>query len=1135
MIYRLLGPLEVARTPGPESGTDLVDLGPRKQRAVLAVLLLNRGRVVSTDRIIDALWSREAPASAVSSLQAYISNLRRVLRTESGATSPIVRQPPGYVLDITRDEVDLTVFLDDAETARRHADAGEWERALEVTDRALATVRGSLLEDLRDEPWVQVASVGFEEVRTECRETLITTLLALGRLAPALVEATRLYGEFPLRDRTCWLRMLALHRAGRSPEALDQFTVHVGRLDAELGLRPGAELIDLQGAILRHEPGLAAWPRTPGWTGAHEVPAPAPVPTPDPDAQGETGRAFVGRAAESDVIDGMLDEVRAGSARWLVLTGPAGIGKSRLAEECDARTVAAGGMTVWARCLEDDGAPAWWPIRRMLRELGVDADAALIPPTGVEPDEARFAVYERVLRAIETCAVERGPLTVVIDDVQWADPTSLRCLRYLTGALHRERAWFVLTLRDSEVRSGVAKFVDTVLHREGSRHIVVPALAEAEVAALARHVCGEELAPTEARLLAERTGGNPLFVSEYARLPRDERLAGEIPMAVRAVLGRRLTAVEPAVLQLLRVAAVIGDTIEIDILSAATKLDLDVLADHLDDAADEHIIVTDPSVRGYAFAHGLLRDEVLAEIPELRRQRIHAQVADALAGSADPDRSTRRAQHLTAALSVSDPRVVLDACTDAAREATERWNSETAAQWWEAAVHAFDLLPSADQPPGARDDLLVARVEALARAGRGQTVLDVVDAGLLAAVRDGRTTTAGRLAAALMRSAGAWPWMSYGKNPGPVLERLFGLEPFVADDSAAHVRVLATLAVGSCYHPDSAVPDELSNRALGIARATGDPDIIADALLGRILLYSGVATHSHESVQLIDELFALRHRQSRFDDVIAHAAASMARMNLADVDSAARHVRQGIVGCDLLRLPVVRVQLRWMEATLASWHGDFDETRRQYETARQFHLQTELYVAGSDDLAANTLEWEHGMLADAEPGFVEPDLWRIAISAAQGDAESAARDIGRWEPRRGPFTWTTLGHRTLIARVIADLELVEYADTFIELLAPFVDRIATVGQVGVIGSVAEASARLHALRGRIEEAEAMLDRAEEIATRTSSRPTLLRCRLLRAQLREASPGRDRAIEQVAVDAVGLGMFGLAAYARSTSR
>ncbi len=1137
MMYRLLGPLEVVRVastadPAVPPSESQVDLGPRKQRAVLAVLLLNRRRVVSTDRLIDALWQDEAPASAMASIQAYISNLRRVLRGESGAASPIVRQPPGYVLDIPAESVDLARFLDDAETARRHAENGEWEFALDTADRALDSVRGHLLEDLRDEHWVEVAAASFDEVRTECRETRITALLALGRLAPALVDATELCSEFPFRDRTCWLRMLALHRAGRSSEALEQFRVHETRLDAELGLRPGTELTDLQGAILRHEPGLAAWPRTPGWTGAEEVPTPAaptvPAPTPAPGL----GRIFVGRTSETGVLDRMLDEVRSGATRWVVLTGPAGIGKTRLAEECDARTAAIGGNTVWARCLEDDGAPAWWPIRRILRELGADADTTLIPPTGVESDEARFAVYERVLGVVETAATQTPVLTVVLDDIQWADPISLRCLLYLVGALHKRGVWFVCTLRDSETTPGVQRFVDAVLHGEGNRHIDVPALAEPEVAALAGHVSGAPLGADEARLLAERTGGNPLFVSEYARLPRDERLDGGIPMAVRSVLARRLAAVEPAVLQVLRVAAVVGDTIEMDILAGATRLDPDTLADYLDDAADERIIVADPGLRGYAFAHGLLRDEVLAAIPALRRQRMHARVAEVLADSSDPDRAGRRARHLMAALPLVDARVVLDACVTAAREATERWNSEEAARWWDDAVRAFDLLPAAERSPGDRDDLLVARVEALARAGRGQTVLDVVDAGLLDAVRDGRTSTAGRLAAALLRAAGAWPWVSYGKDPGPVLDRLAALEPFVAADRAAHARVLAALAVGSCYHPDSSVPDGMSRTALEIARGLADPDVVADALLGRILLYSGVATHSRESARLTDELLALPHQQARFDEVIAHAVASMTLMNLGDVDAATSHVRLGIAGCDLLRLPVLRVQLRWMEATLAAWHGDFAETRRHYDTATQFHLQTELYTAGSSDLATNTLEWEYGTLADADPGTVEPDSWSIAIAGARRDTATVIRDIEQWAAKGAPFTWTTLGHRTLIARVVADLALVDYAEMFLELLDPFTDRIATVGQVGVIGSVAEVCARLQALLGRTDAAAALLDRAEDLATRTSSPPTLLRCRLLRAQLRPDSPERSREIAAIADEAARTGMLGLAAYARS---
>ena len=253
----------------------------------------------------------------------------------------------------------------------------------------------------------------------------------------------------------------------------------------------------------------------------------------------------------------MLDDVRRGSPRWLILTGPAGIGKTRFAEECSSRTTSIRGATVWARCPEDDGTPPWWPIRRLVRELGADADFVLTPPTDIDPDEARFAVYERVRTTIEAAAKD-ALLTVVIDDIQWADPTSLRCLTYLVGAMTSARVWFVSTLRDSEVGPAVRKFEEAVLHGEGNRTMIVPALAQGEVATLARCVSGDTLDDAEARTLAERTGGNPLFVSEYARLPRNERLGDGIPVAVRSVLGRRLAAVEPAVLQDLRVAAVIG-------------------------------------------------------------------------------------------------------------------------------------------------------------------------------------------------------------------------------------------------------------------------------------------------------------------------------------------------------------------------------------------------------------------------------------------------------------------------------------------------------------------------------------------------------------------------------------------------
>ena len=155
MRYRLLGPLQVVQGDTP------VELGPPKQRAVLAVLLLAQGRVVSVDRLVDAVWGNDVPASATASLQAYISNLRRALRGGSGESrmaSPIVRRPPGYFLDVDPDTVDLTAFSAAGTRAAAAVESERWEEALAEADAALTSARGGLLEDLGDAPWLREAA-----------------------------------------------------------------------------------------------------------------------------------------------------------------------------------------------------------------------------------------------------------------------------------------------------------------------------------------------------------------------------------------------------------------------------------------------------------------------------------------------------------------------------------------------------------------------------------------------------------------------------------------------------------------------------------------------------------------------------------------------------------------------------------------------------------------------------------------------------------------------------------------------------------------------------------------------------------------------------------------------------------------
>ncbi|OKH68331.1 ATPase AAA [Mycobacterium sp. SWH-M5] len=1128
----MLGPLQVMHSGAP------VDIGAPKQRAVLAMLLLAGGRVVSVDRLIDAVWGDDPPASATASLQAYISNLRRALRDNSDAqvASPIVRQPPGYYLDVPADAVDLVQFTNGCAQAAQAVEEGRWVDALTAADEALALWRGPFLDDLRDEKWVTEDAARAAELRSECVDHRITALLALGRVPAALTAVAQLRSADPLSDRACWLHMLTLYRAGRASEALDTYTRYAQLLDDELGLVPGAELRELQTAILRQAPELVAWPRPPEWTGAEEVHTPAAPAAPVADVGTQRG-VLIGRDRELCIATDLLADVTAGETRWLVLSGPPGIGKTRLAEEiadrCDAEVV-------WVSCPDERSTPPWWPMRQLVRALGGDADEVLAVPSHADPDTARFQVYERVQALLESA---HRPLVVVIDDVQWADSTSASCLAYIAGTLRDHPVAMVLTVRDGDHSSEVARVLATVARGDGSRHLALCSLSSNDVAVLANQISEDVVDAAEARILAERTGGNPFFVSEYARLPRAER--GEIPVAVKSVLDRRLAGLDPDVLAVLRVAAVIGDPIDADVvpvLARVAKIDFDTLADHLDAAADERIVVNAHTGDGYAFAHGLLRDHLMAGLPALRRQRLHAQVAEVLAGNPSDDAITRRAQHLVAAQPLADPVEVVAACRLAAEAATQRWSSDIAAGWWQAALDAYDRVPVASRSDAERDALTVAMLEAHSRAGRGRTVLRYVERHLTEALRNERADTAGLVASVLLRSSGGWPWLAPGDDPGALLTLLQRAADMAAGHPAAGARVLAALGVGCCYHPDPAVSAGHLEHAEQLAEQTEDPDVLADVLMGRLITYSGVNERSHDIFEWMTRLNALQHSRFREDSVIAHSVATMSAMLLADIDLTERHLRAGVAGSEELQLPVLRAQLRWMEAVLATWRGDFDEAQRHHLIAAHVHEQTELYGAGSGLLAEVTLLREIGGPVPAGFGVTPADVERggqgmeamvciALLTIERGSRTEAAARLEYWVNSDRGHVWTNLGEAAWLAHLAADYELGEYAEPLLAALKPFTERIALIGQVGHAGPVALATARLHALRGDRARALADLAIAEDIARRTEAKPTLLRCALLACQLDDEGPTRRQAAAKLAADAEAMNMRGIAAQAR----
>jgi DNA-binding SARP family transcriptional activator len=242
--FRILGPLEVE----DETGTLL--LGGLKQRAVLALLLLEAPKAVSTDRLIDSLWAEQPPRTASTSLQNFISQLRKMLGADV-----LVTKPPGYALAITPDQVDLTRFRHLIATAR--ATTEPVQRATMMRE-ALDLWRGAPLADFEFEPFAQSEIARLKEERLAVVEERIDADLEAGRHAEIVGEVEALVDRHPTRERLRAHLMLALYRSGRQAEALGVYQDARRTLVDELGIEPGRDLQQLHGEILRQDAGLRA-------------------------------------------------------------------------------------------------------------------------------------------------------------------------------------------------------------------------------------------------------------------------------------------------------------------------------------------------------------------------------------------------------------------------------------------------------------------------------------------------------------------------------------------------------------------------------------------------------------------------------------------------------------------------------------------------------------------------------------------------------------------------------------------------------------------------------------------------------------------------------------------------------------
>jgi DNA-binding SARP family transcriptional activator/tetratricopeptide (TPR) repeat protein len=399
MEFRILGPVEVW------DGSQQLDLGGPKPRALLAVLLLQTNQVVPTDRLVDELWGEASPPTARNLVQVYVSRLRQALhrnRDGSATDQVLVTRPSGYLLRVKPGELDLDRFEGLTTQARRAAADGDLKRAAECWGAALVLWRGPALAGAASEVLRRTAVPRLEEARLVAVEERLETDLSLGRHVELVGELEVLVGEHPLRERLRRQLMLALYRSGRRAEALAVYRSTRQVLVEELGLEPSPALQELERAILlgHPAPAPAATTRQAGHHPALPV-APCQLP-PDIDD-------FTGREATTAQVQRLLESEEATAIVISAIAGKAGVGKTALAVHLAHRLrphFPDGQLYVNLRGAEAQALDPPDVLAMFLRALGVDG--ARIPEgleERVQQYRARLA-DRRVLVVLDNAASE---------------------------------------------------------------------------------------------------------------------------------------------------------------------------------------------------------------------------------------------------------------------------------------------------------------------------------------------------------------------------------------------------------------------------------------------------------------------------------------------------------------------------------------------------------------------------------------------------------------------------------------------------------------------------------------------------------------------------------------------------------
>jgi type II secretory pathway predicted ATPase ExeA len=826
-----------------------------------------------------------------------------------------------------------------------------------------------------------------------------------------------------------------------------------------------------------------------------------PVPTAPPSGHRRSARPFVGRGREIEELRDALERAAAGYGGVVVVTGEAGIGKTRLLQEAADRAADEGWTVLAGRCWEEGGAPAYWPWIQVVRAAGADFAEVVAPSAHAgdqaDPESVRFALFDAVTRFLLERAGETRHL-VVLEDLHAADEPSLLLLRFLGESIANVPIAVLCSYREGEPRVRELASLFAGVARTG-RRVALRGLTREDVEAYVEGVVGEAVAPALAARLHSVTGGNPFFLGELIRAVDAAELTGaarptwRIPEEVRAVIRRRLDRLSPEASSLLQLAAVAGRELDLPVLERVSRLGRGRLVDALGEALEAGVLVEDIGDQRHAFAHDLVRETLYEDLSARRRLELHLRLGDVLEELArgDPDRRLSEiAHHLALAAPLGDLGKAADYVERAGDRAAALLAYEEAARHYTRGLQLLETdVEGADL---RRCELLLRLADAQWRSGDVRTARATFEDATAVARRLGDGQLLARAALGYVTALGGFLFYArfeVGATGADLLSEALAALP--DEDSRLRASLLARLAAELINEPVERRA-KVSHEAVEVARRLGDPRALVTAFHARHWALTAPELVLERLAQTEEMLETAERIPDREMEFLAHNARFHCFLELGDGPALDREIEAMVAIAELIRQPAYLWHahaVRVVRAILDGRYANAEELAASGLELGRLRLSAyPTYVFRYTQLFA--IRWAQGRLDELWPSIrSHADLypwvprWRDALAAAElGDERAARAEVERFA--RDGFAGVLrdglwLLHMSSLAEACVLIRDKDRGHVLYEVLDPHGDRNAVSYTQQPFGPVALRLGMLATMLGHWADAERQFVRARE--------------------------------------------------------